>query len=925
MGYRFIFSQMFDVRPRTSDGELDLEKFKKIEEFLNLRIDEAVLKSQRTINLRPKPHHLEILNDTSPQQAAISPVGEKSGRNIDFLAELYNENIPEESDILSIFDIIEATDELLKRAPEPEIVHDIPIKNIIEETQEEAAAEVELSEMPQPEVEQNEPELDFSEIHKLLFDTPPEPILDLDENDLFMRQLPAALALEEHDFGNEIPSQAPEQNELVSQSPQEILLQTPYGKEPDLSFWNRPQAESQAESVPGSEFLTPEFLLGAQAVKESLAWKSKKKPMLIFLAAAFLIFSFIPLLGWFNRALTAKDVALNFGLAAYQSLMEAKDSLEKANFSQAGDNFKNAYNYFAAADLEIKDSGGWLISILEKIPGFSYLSSRMQLIKVGQDMSKAGQEFTAMIGLLQNGNINFSKSSQAPLSDIIAQGRDRLESGLKFLVSAKQNMEEIKISDLPSEIQPRLTQLFDKMPQITATAAMALDWTDKFLEILGHQSAKKYLLIFQNNAEMRATGGFVGTYGLVDLDQGEVKNLFVDGIFNADGQLMEKVEPPTPIQKISTAWSMHDANWFADFPTSAQKIMWFYEKTGGATPDGVISLTPTVIERLLVLTGPIDMPQYGVSLDVKNFFEITQYKVEADYDKQINQPKKILADFAPKFIERISEEMKKNNIQVLKIINQLLEEKHILVYFSDPQLEEFAKKQGWAGQIKEATQDYFSVVNTNINGFKTDRVIEEKIDYSSEISADGSIIDTLKITRHHQGGNASYDWFNKVNADYLRVYVPGGATLLSASGQTREEIKPPIDYAQAGFKTDADVLAENQSLKKDQASGTDIFEESGKTVFGNWVYVGPGETVTLIYQYQLPFKIDKSGANPSFSLLAQKQSGSPGSEFKMQVSWPVSWQIVGPSDGLALQKNQAILETDLSLDRLFDFKFSNVR
>ena len=877
MGYRFIFSQMFDIRPRTSDGELDLEKFKKIEEFLNLRIDEAVLKSKRTINLRPKPRHLEILNDMPFRQAAISPVREKLGRNIDFLPEFYETNIPEESDILSVFDIIEAIDELLKKQQEADIAYNIPIKNIFEEKQEEAVAEIE-----QPEIQQIEPEFVFPETWQEPAEVTSEPILNFDNENSF-------------------------------------------GREPDLSFWSRPQAESQTDSVPGNEFLTPEFLLGREAVKESLGWKAKKKPMIIFLAAAFLIFSFIPLLGWFNKALIAKDVALNFSLSAYQSLLEAKDSLEKANFPLAGENFKNAYNDFAAADSEIKDAGGWLISALAKVPGFSYLSSRMKLIEVGQEMSKAGQEFTVMIGLLENGNMNYSGNNQTPFSDLIAEGRKHLEAGLGFLISAKQNMEEIKISTLPEQMRPQLVQLSDKMPQITETAAMALDWTDKFLEILGQQSAKKYLLIFQNNAEIRATGGFLGTYGLLDLDQGEIKNLFIDGVFAVDGQLRENIIPPIPIQKISTAWSMHDANWFADFPTSAQKIMWFFEKTGGPTPDGVISLTPTVIERLLVLTGPIDMPEYGVSLSSQNFAEITQYKVEVDYDKQLNQPKKILADFAPKFINKIGEQIKKNNIEVFKIINQLLKEKNILLYFSDPPLEEFVKNQGWAGEIKEAEQDYFSVVNTNINGFKTDRVVEEKIKHSSQIEMDGSIIDTLQITRHHQGGNSAYGWFNKVNSDYLRVYLPKGSQLLFASGQTREDVKPPIDYQQAGFKTDSDVLAEEQSMKKDETFGTDIFEESGKTVFGNWVYVSPGETVTLTYRYRVPFKIDMSGQNINFSLLAQKQSGSQGSKFETELNWPSSWQVVSVPEGLTLENNKAISQTDLSLDRLFDFKFSNVQ
>jgi len=874
MGYRFVFSQMFDVRPRTLSGDLDLEKIKKIEAFLDLKIDDPVPQSQRIINLRPKLKHLEILNEKPEQIISIVPAITKNPRRkIDFWPEFFESNIPDESEILSVFDIIEATEQLLKES-EAETAYSIPIKNIIE-----AKERTEPAQM----LEVEEQKFDFPQIEEQPLEIKTEQTLSFE-------------------------------NENLS------------GREPDLSFWSRAKLDNQPEFVVGNQFLTPEFLLGKQTAEKSFRWGAKKKSLLIFLAAALIIFSFIPLFGWINKILIAKNNALNSGFVAYQALTLAKDSLEKAEYFKAEENFKNAYNYFAAADSQISDAGGWLVSILEKLPGFSYISSRTRLIKAGQDMSKAGQDFTAMIGLFQKSEINFyGGGNKNSLLDIILQARNYLESGLGSLISAKQNLDEIKISALSSQIQPQMVIISDKMPQITESAALALDWIDKFMEILGNQKAKKYLLVFQNNAEARATGGFIGTYGLLDLDQGQIKNLFIDGIFNADGQLREKIIPPPPIQKISTAWSMHDANWFADFPTSAQKLMWFCEKTGGPTVDGVISLTPTVIENLLELTGPIDMPEYEVSLNAQNFVEITQYKVEVDYNKELNQPKKILTDFAPKFMEKIGQELKNNNLEILKIINQAFKEKHILVYFSEPELQEFVKKQGWAGEILPAQQDYFSVVNANINGYKTDKMIDETIKHSSQILEDGSIIDTLEIIRHHLGGNSQFDWFNKVNSDYLRVYLPKGSQLIWVSGQTKEENKSPIDYQAAGFRSDSDVAQEEQSLKKDEASGTDIFEESGKTVFGNWVYVSPGETVTLIYQYRLPFRVDIFGKDTDFSLLAQKQSGSPGSKFETEISWSQNLQAISLPGGFNQDAGKTNLQTDLTQDRLFNFKFSNAK
>jgi len=230
-------------------------------------------------------------------------------------------------------------------------------------------------------------------------------------------------------------------------------------------------------------------------------------------------------------------------------------------------------------------------------------------------------------------------------------------------------------------------------------------------------------------------------------------------------------------------------------------------KTGGPTVDGVISMTPTLIERLLEITGSISMPDYDIVLDKNNFIELIQYKVEVDYDKELNQPKKILADFAPKFIKALSSLSLEDKKKAIAIILDCIEEKHILAYFNDPSLEKLSIDEGWSGKILDSDKDYLSVVSSNINGYKTDKVIEETIDHQAEIQDDGSIINTLTIMREHQGGDSEYDWWNRVNSNYLRVYLPLGSELISANGQSVEIYQSPIDYQKHNFKSDPLVEA----------------------------------------------------------------------------------------------------------------------
>ncbi|MBU3901057.1 DUF4012 domain-containing protein, partial [Patescibacteria group bacterium] len=483
-----------------------------------------------------------------------------------------------------------------------------------------------------------------------------------------------------------------------------------------------------------------------------------------FLSAGFMIYLVIFGMSLAGQGLLAKENILSSALQAYKSMLAAKDSAANLNFDAAGVNFDAAYQNFLAADQELNKMGRGIIYVLEKLPGGSVVGSGAALVEAGENLAKAGQSFAQIGDLFLAQKIGDYFSGNGPsLTQKIIQVQGEIAKAQTALAAADKSLAHVNAGDLPTDLALQVEELKNKITPAVVAINQIKNWSNVFLEFLGHERAKKYLLIFQNNSEARATGGFIGTYGVADIDEGQLKNLFIDGIFNLDGQLYEKVIPPRPIQKISTAWSTHDANWFADFPASAKKVMSFYEAAGGATTDGVISLTPTVIERLLTLTGPIDLPQYGVALDQNNFLDVTQYKVEKDYDKQLNQPKKILADFAPLFLDRLWQIWPDKGEAIVKILADALAEKHILFYFTDPALAKAFVEQGWAGEILSTEKDYLSVINTNINGFKTDKVIDQKIYHTANVQADGSIIDTVKIARSHLGGKSQYDWYNKVN------------------------------------------------------------------------------------------------------------------------------------------------------------------
>ncbi len=449
---------------------------------------------------------------------------------------------------------------------------------------------------------------------------------------------------------------------------------------------------------------------------------------------------------------------------------------------------------------------------------------------------------------------------------------------------------------------------------------------ENFKYIFGFERPRKYLLVFQNPSEIRATGGFIGSVGIADISSAKIKKIRFEDVYGLDGQLKVATEPPWPIKKISANWSLHDSNWFFNFSSSAEKITWFYEKAGGLTPDGVIAINPEVVKGILRITGPIFLSKYDKNIDENNFVDLAQEEAELNYDKTINKPKLFLAIFLEEFKKTIETLPLEKKVAVMKSLLSDLDRKNIQLMFRDESAEAFVVGHGWGGEVSDTDKDYLAVVHSSINGFKSDAMIKEEQSLVSEIASDGSVVNTLIITRVHTGSEDDADWYNRVNSDYLRIFVPKGSKLISVDGITKEKpfLKDPtVDYSDH-FK-DNELVEIEKSKISDPETRMDTFVESDKTVFGAWVYVSPGEKVTLIYKYSLPFKIgfDQKTKTGFYSLLYQKQSGSNAASLGQKILFPSSWQVIGNYTDDFAQKNGEINRLlDITRDRFASVLFA---
>ncbi len=416
---------------------------------------------------------------------------------------------------------------------------------------------------------------------------------------------------------------------------------------------------------------------------------------------------------------------------------------------------------------------------------------------------------------------------------------------------------------------------------------------------------KSYLILFQNNAEIRPGGGFLGSFAKIDLADGKVakidfeKNIYtLDKEFLATGEAIASANEYIPI---SANLTLRDSNNSADFAQSAKNVMSQYQKETGEKTDGLIALDTTLFRNLLQVVGPIDMPEYNLKVTPENFLRDVQYQVEVGYyqDKSNwseNQPKKILADMMPKFLSLIFES--KNQKGVIEKILQGVKEKHLLFYFDSPKLEDLADGINAAGKIHNGYGDFLYLSDANIGGLKSSLNTKETVRQNVEIGNSGSVVEKISIIRQHNG---SYEWPDGVNNNYLRVYLPLSAEISS------------VDF----------ISGNNDPISKSELSSdlkSEKTVEFGKSVVSFWQNTKPGAESRTDVGYKREGAINVSGETFDYQITIQKQPGIESFDWQLYLVYPEGWQPQNV-EGYDQEKHQIILSETIREDSVFRLRF----
>ncbi|MFH0805088.1 MAG: DUF4012 domain-containing protein, partial [Patescibacteria group bacterium] len=532
--------------------------------------------------------------------------------------------------------------------------------------------------------------------------------------------------------------------------------------------------EEQPEAAPAAP--PPTEYVDYRHFQLNIGWRRR---LAGFAVVCLLIVLPVYVASFYHAAQEAKGRVLGISSQAYSLLQSAGSQAAAADFGVAGESFAKAAESFRVAQQQLDSFGGVVTAISKVAPGQA--KSGQYLLAAGAELSQTGALMSQLVERVNGLQLDPMTGQGGSLVDFIGALEDQLIPIGQHLTAARAAMARVQPGDLPAEYRSGVEQVQRMLPTITDSFSRLGSVAQVMSAVAASDAPKRYLIVFQNNRELRPTGGFMGSIALMDISKGKIEKLEVPGggIYDIAGQLKEKLIAPKPLWLVNPLWNIQDSNWFPDFPTSARKLEWFFERTGGATVDGVITLTPTVLEDLLRAVGPIEMPAYGVTVTDQNFVRQAQYWAEVTYDKEENQPKKFIADLLPALLDRTFSVKPDSFIQILAAFNRALSQQQMLLYFADPGSQQLVRSLGWDGSIKQTDRDYLSVIATNIGGGKTDHVVDQLVEHRASVQPDGSIVDTVTLTRTHTG-NPLDRWEGVSNVSYVRFYVPQGSQLISA-------------------------------------------------------------------------------------------------------------------------------------------------
>ncbi|MBI2196165.1 DUF4012 domain-containing protein [Candidatus Daviesbacteria bacterium] len=449
---------------------------------------------------------------------------------------------------------------------------------------------------------------------------------------------------------------------------------------------------------------------------------------------------------------------------------------------------------------------------------------------------------------------------------------------------------------LPGFLQKRVDEVSLKLSRYAKLAAKTEAMSVLLPQLVGLNGAKNYLVLLQNNMELRPTGGFIGSFAEISFEGGKLKKMEVNDIYAIDGQLNIHVEPPAEIKEDlgQKDFYLRDSNWEPDFPTSARQAEWFYTKETGKSVEGVVALDVSAMEELLTAIGEVELADYKEKINPENLFEKAVTHAETGFFPGTQAKKSFLTALTHGVFEKIFYLPQNNWPAILTALGKSLEEKHISLYLNDPKPFSYLVSQNWTHVLprqsnENQNKDFLSLVEANLGANKVNYYLDRSYDLHTVVEKDGNLKHRLRVSFLNRSPSDAFPGGKYKNR--MRIYLPFGSKLNRAIwGETEitGSASSFVDYGRSGYS----FLLE----------------------------LNPKEQKILVLDYEVPMKLEFQDDKATYRLDVVKQAGTGKDPFVWTITYPINYQLISNQVKASSPQEQSI-STDLSVDRSFEVEF----
>jgi hypothetical protein len=411
--------------------------------------------------------------------------------------------------------------------------------------------------------------------------------------------------------------------------------------------------------------------------------------------------------------------------------------------------------------------------------------------------------------------------------------------------------------------------------------------------LLGDREEKTYLVLLQNNRELRPGGGFIGSYGILRIHGGKVTYWDIYDVYDADGQMKGHIEPPFVVRRYLDVvhWYLRDSNMSLDMATNARMAARLYKESMREEVDGVITVQLSFIERLMNITGGVYIPGFNTTVTQENVYSIIQDTAQKDFFPGSTQKKDTLSAFGAGLSERI---VSADVPRLIEAFREGVARKEIALWSASEPVQEIFVAQGLSGALwderEEGVIDALGVAEINVGANKANQYIQRKKAVNTSIEAGGTMRSVITLSLTHTGpageGTAS------AYSVYVELYAQNGATLdgLVVNDNEKSLTQAVVDPQ----------IYENPRFTPPAQRNPDVIEVSERIegemrVFGWFMRVLPGETSRVAAR--ITHGVRLTGQPPlTYRLRHIQQPGVSTFELRQSFTLPPGWGIVNAAD-----------------------------